>query len=617
MRHVRRPSRALLAVAIVVATWVSGGVAHGQPGAVRLALLAQTPWSTLYKNPNVQITVVVTNTSPETLRDLSLELDIGPSYISRVEYETSLTEGPSETIASITTPLPKVRIGPGELRTFAVRADLSSIEAIDQTDSRVYPARVELRSGGAVLASLVTPILYFVRPPEGTMLLSTWLELDGPIAFGADGKLALPSFEAALGPGGEFGAPVDALTSLQERSPDGLPIDLVAEPALVEQAQRMAKGYQRSDGTEVAEGTGGAAAAAGFLATLRTLMGQRAVETISSPFAGPSIPAMISSGLAANLTPQFAAGDATLRSVADVTLSGEVARPPTGALSDQALQWLADRGSRVILADADAVDRPIQPLDFAPPPTASVTTPNGADVSLVLPDPGVEGILARPDLLTDPVRASQALLGELAVIWKEEPVPSAPDVRGIGVALPSSLPPTIWSSLFERLDAPFLVPVHAADLVENVEPAGAPATLRSPSTESFPFSYAQSIRDLGRKVDAYASMLTQESPVPRPSSATSSTRIGRVRGRSGRRPAVAGRRLRRDAERVRQRRAAGQQDVHVHLGRGRRSRSSWATRGRVRRHSSTSYSITFCSSRRFARLRRPCLRLPILMSFCV
>ena len=100
------------------------------------------------------------------------------------------------------------------------------------------------------------------------------------------------------------------------------------------------------------------------------------------------------------------------------------------------------------------------------------------------------------------------------MIWKEEPVPSAPDVRGIAVALPSSLPPTIWASLFERLDAPFLVPVHAADLVENVEPAGAPATLRSPSTETFPFSYAQSIRDLGRKVDAYASMLTEESPVP-------------------------------------------------------------------------------------------------------
>jgi len=511
---VRRPSRALLALAIVVASCLTGGTAHGQLGVVRLDLLAQTPWSTLYRHPAVQISVVATNTSAETLDHLSLELDIGPSYTSRVEYETSLTEGPSETIASIITPLKKVAIGPGEVRTFAVRADLSTIGAISQTDSRVYPARVELRSHGTVLASLVTPILYFVRPPEGTMLLSTWLELDGPIAFGADGKLTDPSFEAALGPGGQYQAPVDALAAVEQRTPAGLPIDLVPEPALVEQAQRMAKGYERTDGTQVGEGVGGAAAAASFLASLRTLMRQRAVQTVSGAFSGPSIPAMISSGLTANLSQQFETGDATLRSVADVPLATDVARPPIGALSDEALEWLADRGSRVVLADADTIERPVQPLDFSPPATATVPSPSGTDLSLVLPDPGVQGILARPDLLTDPVRASQALLGELAVIWKEEPVPPSPDVRGIAVALTATLPPTIWPTLLERLHAPFLVPVHAADLAANVNPQGPPATLRSPSTGSFPFAYAQSIRDLGRKVDAYASMLTQDSPVP-------------------------------------------------------------------------------------------------------
>ncbi len=259
---------------------------------------------------------------------------------------------------------------------------------------------------------------------------------------------------------------------------------------------------------------GGAAAAASFLASLRTLMGQRAVQTVSGAFSGPSIPAMISSGLTANLSQQFEAGDATLRSVADVPLATDVARPPIGALSDEALEWLADRGSRVVLADADTVERPVQPLDFSPPATATVPSPSGTDLSLVLPDPGVQGILARPDLLTDPVRASQALLGELAVIWKEEPVPPSPDVRGIAVALTASLPPTIWPTLLERLHAPFLVPVHAADLAANVDPQGPQATLRSPSTGSFPFDYAQSIRDLGRKVDAYASMLTLDSPVP-------------------------------------------------------------------------------------------------------
>ena len=56
---------------------------------------------------------------------------------------------------------------------------------------------------------------------------------------------------------------------------------------------------------------------------------------------------------------------------------------------------------------------------------------------------------------------------------------------------------------------------------------------------------------------------------------------------------------RREAERFAQRRQWGQRQASAD------------------RHSSTSSSITFCSSRRFARLRWPCLRLPILMSFCV
>ena len=136
-------------------------------------------------------------------------------------------------------------------------------------------------------------------------------------------------------------------------------------------------------------------------------------------------------------------------------------------------------------------------------------------MTLILPDPGAQGLLSRPDLLTDPVRAAQALLGELAVIWKEEPVPPEPTVRGIALALPSSLPPNIWAPLFDRLPgAPFLAPVHAADLAADVNPQGAETVLRAPSTAALPVSYAQSIRDLGRQVDAYASMLTQESSVP-------------------------------------------------------------------------------------------------------
>ncbi|HTG47237.1 MAG TPA: DUF6049 family protein [Actinomycetota bacterium] len=510
----RRFPRALLAAAIAVAPLLASPPAQAQPRVVRLQLLAQTPWSTLYHHPKVQISVVATNTSPRTLQHLSLVLSIGPSYTSRLEYETSLTEGPSETIYTQSEPLGKETIGPGEVRTFAVHADLSTIPEIDQQDSRVYPARVELRHGDSVLGSLVTPIIYFVRPPEGTMLSTTWLALDGPIAFDATGRLSDTTFEASFGPGGALQAPVDALNVVEGRSTAGLPIDLAPEPALIEQAQRMARGYERSDGTKVPAGTGGAAAAASFLSSLRTLMDRAAVQTVPGPFSGPSIPSMLDSGLAGNLPQQFAVGEATLGSVADVPFADDVVRPPAGQLSDGALSWLADHIKPIVLADADTIDRPQQPLDFAPPPTATVTTSDGETVSLILPDPGVQDVLTRPDLTSDPVRAAQAVLGELAVIWKEEPVPPSPEVRGIAIGLPDTLPSTMWAPLFERLHAPFLVPVHAADLVAKVNPPGEAAALRSSQTGTFPLAYAASIKDLGRQVQSYGSMLPADSAVP-------------------------------------------------------------------------------------------------------
>jgi uncharacterized protein DUF6049 len=515
MRLVHRRARALLALAVASAACLTGGPAHAQ-GAVRLTLQGQTPWSTLYRDPTLHVSVIATNGSSATLRHLSVDLAFGPSYVSRLEYESSLTGGPSETIATISTSFPKIKLRPGDARTFAVRTDLSQISQIDQTDSRVYPVRVDLRSGRTVLASLVTPALYFVRPPEGTMLIASWLELAGPIAFGADGRLVDPSFEAALAPGtGQYRAPVDALIARQARTSNGVPIDLVPEPALVEQAQRMAGGYERADGTRVAAGEGAAGSAAGFLADLQTLMNDPDVETVSGPFSGPSIPAMVASGLGQDLALQREEGATTLRSVSDVPLASDVMRPPAGALSDPALDWLGDNGVHVVLGDADTVDRPPQTLDFAPPPTATVTTAGGTPVTLILPDPGAQGLLTRPDLLTDPVRTAQALLGELAVIWKEEPVPPEPNVRGVALALPSSLPPNVWAPLFDRLpSAPFLRPVRAADLVAGVAPQGAEAVLRTPSTAAFPVPYAESIRDLGRQVDAYASMLTQQSSVP-------------------------------------------------------------------------------------------------------
>jgi hypothetical protein len=132
---------------------------------------------------------------------------------------------------------------------------------------------------------------------------------------------------------------------------------------------------------------------------------------------------------------------------------------------------------------------------------------------MVLPDPDVQALFERSDLLADPVRAAQVVLGELAVIWKQQPVPSAPTIRGIAVAPPASAPAQLWAPLLDRLaDAPFLSPVTATDLVANAAPevpnTGLP--LAKPSAAQFDPVYAGEIQRQSDRVEAFGSMVVDQ-----------------------------------------------------------------------------------------------------------
>ena len=515
----RRAARALLALCIAAAACLAGTPARAQGPTVSLTLLSQTPWSTSYKDPTLEIAVAATNTGPTAIGELSVGLTIGPNFASRDQYEASLVEGPAYPVFVATFPF-RNTLPTGKVRTFTIAVDLSAIAGISQTDSYVYPAEVDLRSGGEPLVSFTTPVLYLVRQPERPVLFSWWTELAAPVVFAPDGRLQDPTFEAALASGGSLAAPVDALRAMEAQVGQPDPIDVVIEPSLLDQVGRMAQGYTAVDGTQVAAGQGGAATASAFLTSLTEAANADGVQISTWPFAGPSIPAMLSSQLGGDLLAQQVVGRALVAKALGVRPESSVARPPTGALSPEALDWLGAKGASTVLADADTIERPLQPGDFAPPATASVAGHSGNPVTLVLPDPGTQRLLESPDLLADPVRAAQAVLGELAVIWKEQPVPpdqpdGSPTVRGLALQLPPSLPAGIWAPMMDRLgDAPFLQPTHAQDLVAGVSPAGSDAVLRAPSTDAFPFDYAETIRGLHGDIAAYASMLTQGSPVP-------------------------------------------------------------------------------------------------------
>jgi hypothetical protein len=504
-----RAAGAFLSITIALLTGlVVVPSARSQEDAASLTLVSQSPWNTL-KDPMLEVSVKAQNAGDAALEDLTVGVTIGAAVRSRNAYEASLTEGPDLPIFASTT-VERGSLGPGAVRRFDIEVDLSTIGGVSTIDSLVYPMRVDLRSASIPVAEIDSPAIVLVREPEKPLLLSWTIELTGPVAFDPEGRVANPVFEEYVGRTGSLGAEVDALRRLVEARP--APLELVVEPALLEQLQRMADGYARPSGSKVREGEGAAARADELLEDLRDVAAAGWARVTALPFAGSTAPSLIGSGLSGDLPAQLDLGDETVREILGVEPSTEIARPTDGALSEPALAALADRGIEIVLGNADTVERPLQPNEFAPPPSATLEA-GGRIVTAVLPDPGTQGLLESGEFLSDPVRRAQAILGELATIWREQPVPDLP--RGVAVTLRSGLQPGFWNPFLRRVaDAPFLDVVPADELIRLVPPPAEPGPLAQPSTSVFSHGYVEGIKRERRDVAAYRSMVPATSPIP-------------------------------------------------------------------------------------------------------
>lgn len=506
-------ARAFLAAILVWLILPNAGSATAQELPARLTLAGQTAWTT-NEESILRVAVLATNTGTTALDDLSLEIALGSPFVSRFDYETSLTEGPSSMAFATAVPVDGP-LQPGQTRTLQAQLDMTTVLAVNREDSRVYPLGLQVLSGGTAVGSLTSAAIHLVREPEAPMLFTSWLELASGPAFAPDGTLVDPSLEAALAPDGALTAPLTALRTVLASETAETAIELVVEPALLSDLTDMTTGYVRADGTEVPDGSGAAESAKSFLAVLREVSADPSVQTVGLGYTGPTWPSLLGADLEVEARIQLFRGTQAIRGMLGVEPTTDLARPTEGSLDDASLAWLAGQGRVTILADVDEVDRPEQDLGFAPPPTAVIPLADGTATTLVLPDPGSDELLHRADLLADPLRAAQAVLGELAVIWKEQPVPGAGEQRGVALALPSSLPPLIWEPLLGRLArAPFLRGVHAQELVRGVVPAGPEAALRAPDTSAFSSTYADQIRTARRDVNAYASMLVEPTDEP-------------------------------------------------------------------------------------------------------
>jgi hypothetical protein len=500
-----------LTLSLLAILWIAS-TAHaqepGEPSAV-MRLVAQTAWTTPEK-PLLRIVLRISNNGDTAIAGPVVVWTLGSRVTSRVEYETALDEGP-DSIASADTILLPGDLAAGESMEVPIRIDSAETGGIVQDDSGVYPLQLDLRSEeDRSIATVTTAAIHIFQPPQKPVLFSWWTEVATPVAFGPDGSLIDPGFEAALGSHGGIVAQVDALADLSRARPAGAPIDLIVSPAALDQLRQAEDGFVRSDGTTVPADAPAAEAAAETLDLLREIANAPGARLHAMPFAAPRLPELQSARLGAHLEQQWRMGDQTFEQILEEPPDPTVTRPP-GLVFDQAsVDLLEARGATTILGAADSVDRPRQLNDYAPPPAATLSTTSGSNIELLLPDPGAQALLGDAELLADPVRAAQVVLGELATIWKEEPVPPPDEYNGLALDLPPDLPTAFWAPAVRRLSrAPFLEPVHAEDLPGGLQPPPDLVEVDNPSPAGFSTLYENDLAATGRRLAAFGAILEE------------------------------------------------------------------------------------------------------------
>jgi hypothetical protein len=503
-----RGSRLVLSVFAILWIAAPAGAQTSDGSSATIRLVAQTAWTTPDK-PQLRITLRVTNDGDSTIADPRVVWTLGSRVTSRDGYESAVDEGPSSIAAAETITLPG-DLAPGTSTEVRVRIDTTETGGIVQDDSSVYPLQLELRSDDQPIAAVTTAAIHITQRPRQRVLFSWWTEIATPVAFGPDGALIDPGFEEALGSDGGVVAQVKAIGELVANPGSRSIVDLIVSPAALDQLRQAADGYERGDGRVVRKDDVAPSAAAETLDRLRRIAADPRVRIYAMPFAAPRFPALLSFRLHTHLQAQWQMGDELVEQVLGERPDPTVVRPPGLALDQASVDHVEARGATTILGAADSVERPSQPNDFAPLPAAALSTTSGGSMDLLLPDPGTQALLSDPVLLEDPVRAAQVVLGELATIWKEEPVPGPDEVRGLALDLLPDLPAAFWDEAVRRLSrAPFLRPTHAADLPDRVLPEPGQAELPATPPERFSPDYSNDLVATGRRVSAFDSILEE------------------------------------------------------------------------------------------------------------
>lgn len=467
---------------------------------VELQLVAQTPWNGPRPAERVlEVRLRARNAGSDDIHNLTLVATIHAPTRGRLEYEASLRGDETGEIFAQELLL-QGPLQAGGTRELVFRKRLDETPLVERSDTAVYPLKLELRSDDAPVGTVRTPIL-FVSPQDEVepLVVSTTVVLAERLHQDAAGVFLDRALEEAVADEGWLARTVAVLGQ-----PDTPGLTLAVSPLLLRQLQAMRGGYRVAgeDPSTVPQSGEPARAAGRVIDDLAEILLRDEIDLAGYPYAAATLPSLAAGGLDEDIARQLDRGAELTEALLGRLPDPALVRPPLGLLDEGSVEQLSERGGPggpALLLDPGTAIPPEEPLEFAPVATGRTTAGDAPPLSAVLPSAALASLL--DSLPEDPTLRARAALGELAVIYLEEPG----QPRGLALLVGDDERPesAFLDVLMAGLRAiPFLRPAGATEFLNDLPPE-AELPLVERSLPGFSLDYVSAIRSAKSAVDRF------------------------------------------------------------------------------------------------------------------
>jgi hypothetical protein len=522
-----------------------------QSGRVSIVIDSMTP-QTAKPGSTVTVAGTVTNGTSQTKAGLDVQLLTSPTrFQTRDEMDGYVSKGTGASLEAVGDPFSlAASLRPGA--TVPWHASFQ-VDTVGMDQFGVYPVSAQLGDGEGDVLGVDQTLLPFWPGQQAAGLERpldiawVWPLIDQP-HHQVCSALTSNDLTTSLAPGGRL----SALLGAGQANP-GAHVTWVVDPALLSDVNTMTKPYQVASGPGCgAVNEPASKAAKTWLDTLRDITaGQTPVIT---PYANVDVSALVHSGLAPDITSAYTTGSAVAGSVLHGSFGPKIAVPAGGTADLSVLTNLAT-AQHIGTAVLDSNEMPpVNPAVFADDAITSIRTASGVNMTVLLADHVLTGVLATGDTSSGVLPPStqfavtQRFLAETAMIAAE-----APNLdRSIVVAPPENWSPsaTLASDLLgQTTTTPWLSPTALGSL------AGAPDSERHLARQYPPASkdspgeltgrYLSTVAQTGIALGVYQDLLYQPSNsyVQGLKQALTATESSAWRGRAGARGLALARKL--------------------------------------------------------------------------